>query len=863
MKLLINRNLQITLLLICTPFMFIQAQSDSISFAHFSLDACAANFGLDQQKDYSEFTAHVDNSGSCANLSVIGDYLYVEDPEEHPHSCTPGVDGDAAMCVGAHSSCGYFAGSDRSVRVDVLVSPGEHGLAVLSGLSFYEKAPAQYTWINGGVGPNNYPTLFRVRILKGDSEVYRSDALATQLAWNLREFDFSEIEAFTVTEPTVFHVELLSYCPVGNGASTSAWDLDELRLSVNCCLIVSGGELTGGPFEFCVGDGTPDFVSGVDLTGNIGSTSQIVVTDEDGMILGLPPAADSVDFDGAGAGTCLIWNVSYFGSLDALALGNNVYTDLPGDCFGISNAITVVRNQQPEGGALTGGPFTFCVGDGVADNVSGVNLTDATGENSQYLVTDTLGNILGLPTSPEDVDFDGAGPGVCLIWHLSYDGTITGLEMGENVANVAGCFGLSNALTVNRNALPDGGELSGGPFEFCVGDGVADNVSGVAVSGNTGANGQYVVTSDANVILGLPGVPEEVDFDGAGVGVCLIWHLSYAGDISGLELGNNLMSDVTGCFALSNSVTVNRTQPNGGTLTGGPFEFCVGDSVADHVSGIVLEGATGASSQYVVTDSENMILGLPPHPDSVNFDGAGAGTCLIWHLSYDGDVGGLELNGNLGDLTGCFGLSNAVAVIRNQPEGGELTGGPFEFCVDSLPDFVDSVALIGNSGGQSQYVVTDTLGMILGLPPAPDSVDFNAAGPGVCLIWHVSFAGDSLGGLTVGANTADLAGCFDFSNPITVTRIELPCGDSIGGPPIDLDLAPNPTYDFVQLEFENTGKSSVTVHIYDIYGRLCLWENCDPSYDLMLDLSGLPEGQYYVSVTGTNGRKTKSMILLR
>jgi len=70
--------------------------------------------------------------------------------------------------------------------------------------------------------------------------------------------------------------------------------------------------------------------------------------------------------------------------------------------------------------------------------------------NSQWVVTDDQGNILGLPPMPSAVDFDGAGFGTCLVWHLSYDTGLTGLAMGMNTANLSGCFSLSNSIAVNR-----------------------------------------------------------------------------------------------------------------------------------------------------------------------------------------------------------------------------------------------------------------------------------------------------------------------------------------------------------------------------------------------------------------------------
>ena len=69
----------------------------------------------------------------------------------------------------------------------------------------------------------------------------------------------------------------------------------------------------------------------------------------------------------------------------------------------------------------------------------------------------------------------------------------------------------------------------------------------------------------------------------------------------------------------------------------------------------------------------------------------------------------------------------------------------------------------GSFGDNSQWVVTDANGYILGLPPSPGSVDFDAAGEGLCFVHHVSFK-DGMTGLAAGNNIGDLQGCFDISN---------------------------------------------------------------------------------------------------
>jgi hypothetical protein len=81
-------------------------------------------------------------------------------------------------------------------------------------------------------------------------------------------------------------------------------------------------------------------------------------------------------------------------------------------------------------------------------------------------------------------------------------------------------------------------------------------VSGIELSGNAGANSQYVVVDSTYLIIGLPNDPEDFDFSGEIPGTYFIVHISYDGPLTGLDLGNNLLSDLEGCYSLSNSIEV-------------------------------------------------------------------------------------------------------------------------------------------------------------------------------------------------------------------------------------------------------------------------------------------------------------------
>ncbi|SHG39994.1 hypothetical protein [Winogradskyella jejuensis] len=215
----------------------------------------------------------------------------------------------------------------------------------------------------------------------------------------------------------------------------------------------------------------------------------------------------------------------------------------------------------PDAGTLSGGPFSFTV-DGQPDMVTGVSTdVSAVGTNRTFVITDLDLNILGTPPTLEaleGVNFDGAGRGVCLIWYLRYEND-TNIDTVTNAADLTGSFSLSNSIRVERG--PNADAITGGPFNFTV-DGMADMVSGIAFENpdnRVGTNATWVITDDTGMILGTPPTltaVEGVNFDGAGVGVCLIWYLRYENDTNIATVSN--ANNLTGTFHLSNSITVNR-----------------------------------------------------------------------------------------------------------------------------------------------------------------------------------------------------------------------------------------------------------------------------------------------------------------
>ena len=399
--------------------------------------------------------------------------------------------------------------------------------------------------------------------------------------------------------------------------------------------------------------------------------------------------------------------------------------------------------------------YTLIV-DGTPDPLDVTRDGTAVGSNAAWVITDAAGEILGLPAAPP-FDLDGAGLGTCLIWYLRFEDGLTGAAVGNNASDLAGCFDLSNPLTVNR---VDAAATNGGNIEFADGstaqticvDGVADPLDVVTDGTGFGESRAWVITDTQGTILGLPAAPP-FDLDPAGPGTCLIWYLAFNGTITGAMVGSNA-ADLQGDFDLSNPLTVVRNEVNGGGLTfadGSTTQTIVVDGTPDPLD-VALDGtATGTNSAWVITDADANILGLPAAPP-FDLDGAGVGTCLIWYLRFEDGLTGAAVGNNASDLAGCFDLSNPITVERVAPTGGALATGDISMPSGATTRYVcpgndgdiDVQLNYAVSGGQVAYAVTDSDFDIIAIQ-SESTVNAAGAPPGTCYIFAFNYAGNITG----------------------------------------------------------------------------------------------------------------------
>ena len=577
--------------------------------------------------------------------------------------------------------------------------------------------------------------------------------------------------------------------PADWAVSANSTICEENTTDTECDVVVGDITLADGSTStsICV-DGVADPLEVITSGGSEVSTGWII-TDDAGNILALP-MAPPFDLDGAGVGICEIWYIRYE-TLEGNEVGNNL-SDLMG-CFDLSNPITVIR-EAPDGGTVSlldgGTTYTGTAGD-IMVQVQHEN--ESPNLSYWYIITDANDNILGFLNSAvgNTLDLSPAPPGECHIWGWSYRG-LPDPVLGENIStlNDDSCEEISdNFITVIREAtecdvftgditLADGSTST----SICV-DGVADPLE-VITSGGSEVSTGWIITDDAGNILALPMAPP-FDLDGAGVGICEIWYIRYE-TLEGNEVGNNL-SDLMGCFDLSNPITVIREAPDGGTVSlldgGTTYTGTAGDIMVQ----VQHENESpNLSYWYIITDANDNILGFLNSAvgNTLDLSPAPPGECHIWGWSYRG-LPDPVLGENISTLNddSCEEISdNFITVIREATECDVFTGDitladgstSTSICVDGVADPLE-VITSGGSEVSTGWIITDDAGNILALPMAPP-FDLDGAGVGICEIWYIRY--ETLEGNEVGNNLSDLMGCFDLSNPITVIR-EAPDGGTV------------------------------------------------------------------------------------
>ena len=321
----------------------------------------------------------------------------------------------------------------------------------------------------------------------------------------------------------------------------------------------------------CVVDG--DGTISVATTSTSLTGYAILVTDSMNIVQLVAPDRTNVDLGSLPEGGYRVYGLAYTGSV-TVAVGDDLaLVALADNCFELTDQfLDVTRGEEISAGFLsnvttaeTGDTITFCPSS-EAPPIAIVE-SSVTGPNYRYIVTDTTGRIRAADLLSPIIPFNAFGPGEYRIYGFNFTGNEL-VSVNQNLLTTrlsTRCAALtSNFITVIFTG-PDAGSVTGpmGVDSLSVeieGTGADASALVTFVSDFAGDdNFRYLITDADNGLLAVTD-EETFNFGPAGVGICRVWGVAYAGEltvVAGEDVTEVMLA--SGCFGLSDGfLTVNR-----------------------------------------------------------------------------------------------------------------------------------------------------------------------------------------------------------------------------------------------------------------------------------------------------------------
>ncbi len=841
-----------TTLLMILGFYSLQAMEllsnpdDSTSInVHFSLDSCDAYVLSGTVRDYSEFTGAIVGTGECSDVSIQGT-VNRRNAYINTHSCTEGPNGSAAMCVSSSESCDYYPNSDLAIRFRITVQPGDEGITKMESLSFFEQAPEIFSWLDGPSGPNSYPTLFGIRIMKNGSEIYRQTGIETARIWDFKSFNFSAFDAFTIDQVSVFDFEFLAYCTVDNQSDVTAWDIDEIDVEILCLPepVV--------PADICFADGSKyidictkdeiDDIYEVVASNVTASLNKWLLTDVTGHILEISDSG-IFDFGDYTIDQCLVWLLSYEGAIQNLEIGKNA-SSLVG-CFALSNALEV--NHKQIGTTTISTDFgidyvSYCFNENESYSLN-VSVNNPDSLAGLWVLTDGNRIVVDVPLGPPfEIRYNGLS--LCQLYYLAFDSGVVMPVVGQSIDNISACYSISNAINISK-FKSEGGTIKvegRDEVELCVSsNGIGSEVFPL-LTGNIGLGSLWVITNTNGDILKFTSALP-ISVEAFNVDTCLLWHMSFEGNIAGLLPGNNV-SMLSGCLDFSNPITIIKEIIEGPEISiDGKTEkiFCNAYASTMIISPDI-SGHSASALTWILTSTDNEVIAsfdaLPIDLTPYVF-----GSYFLYAVSHDGSLIVNQGENILSLSEQCIAISNRLDIGLFYVEGGTLSldGKTLvDICKDHNSASNFTFELQDNAGNTSVFILTDVAGTILQLSnTATFSADLST---GSYFVYHMDYV-QSISGLAVGQNINLISGCFDLSNGVSINISVVEGGDITtlyGSVVVNICAAEGDDL-ILNLNLQNQVGDAFAWLITDLSGQILSVQSMLP-----LDLNGLGNGSYLI-----------------
>lgn len=615
--------------------------------------------------------------------------------------------------------------------------------------------------------------------------------------------DFHDFEGAGAGDCRIYGFAYTGNLTPSDGADIFTFDITDDCYSITSNFVhvsrlqADGGEVmtTDGAnlVFFCPDDGVADVLTFESTSiGNVNYT--YVVTDLDGEILNFLNS-DSLDFDNAGVGSCLVYGLSYLTNLNPDA--TNIFTDqLADDCYEISTNYVKVTRQVP-----VAGDIQFVNGDTIAYTCPGVGGQDVlefetignSESNIAYVITNEEGEVLAT-TASGVWDFEDAPEGICQIYTVSYTGNLL-LNPADTLSLTAAsddCFDVSEDFIEVVRVIPNGGfvALENGQSEIytCPDNGNPDIVE-FFNSDASNSPYAYIILDANNIVLDIE-TSDSHDFDNAPLGDCLVIGVAYTGNIT-MQIGDDAsVADFSDdCFSYSdNLLTIHRVNPVGGTIefTGGgsAMDICAGDGNADIISIQNVDASVGPYI-FIVTDSSDVILGNT-FAFNINFDNFASTACRVYGVAFTGDYLG-EVGDTLTNIAisdDCFDVtSNFLTISKTYVDGGNLetSNGETSLIIcpnDGVPNVIEFTNDSSADEADYQYIITNNQGVILSIP-TDNFFNFDPAGIGICKVYGVSYTGTLTAEVDSLITTVVSDDCYHVSDNFIEVIRDQPSGDII------------------------------------------------------------------------------------
>ncbi len=579
--------------------------------------------------------------------------------------------------------------------------------------------------------------------------------------------------------------------------STSCWQVSYNRIEVNLASPKTN-EIRTLDFQtekfLCLNQGEPDFVSFQNI-GEKNTPFTFIVTDDNDRILNVT-SNTFADFSNFPTGICRIYGLAYTGNLLA-NFGMQISETLSTGCFEVSSNSIEVNRALVNGGDIFTQNFTafneFVTDDGQSDRLdltnSGSTLSDYT-----YVLTDAANNVFRFLDEPT-FDFEGLSAGTYRLWGFSYSGDIL-LSEGQSIFSgsfSSGCFARSfNAITItarNEGLGPPPCTATANTIaaltetSICLNAGIEEVVTDADML-------QVIETSliltDASDIIQVISQSEEIDIFGLPAGAYFISQITHDQAI-GLLVGANT-NNLLGCFAISNLIPIqilDQDEPacqenenctlESSVLSVSLETVCIEDP-DNNIITFNVDNLGDEESGILITDSDGIILALSA--DRI-FQIDAVGVQTYYHINYESTVG-IFGGTAIGDLEGCFALSDGIAIMGidncfTEPcdisPSTLITSDPTSLCTTDESDNNITITANGSNGNEQLFLLTRQGETEIISTQTSGEFTFTSSMSGSFNIYLLDFEEP----FQVGSDIFELEGCFALSAPILISNLEDNC----------------------------------------------------------------------------------------